>query len=327
MSASGFELMASMESEDESGDQPTPQEQATFKINEIDENPYQPRDNISEEEFKELVSSIRQKGVLTPITIRINPKNPERFQVVAGQRRLKACSKARLDEIPCFLRPVSDEEMLELALIENITRSDLTAMQEANGFSAMMTEFGVSQKELAKKFSKTEKYISDTLGLLDLPPIIKAAWEKGATNSRQTASELRKALEINEDDVRRFIADNSVITYKEALMLHKELKENGTFSTEGKIVEGNASSQNNKMEDHESVDEKQEEEFGEVEVNNDNAESEPSTVSYESSEPAGEIKDPNVEHKISIVVEILNNLDGADLRELAETIVDRLAHL
>lgn len=140
-------------------------------IEKIKPNPFQPRDRFTEEALEELAGSIRQKGVLQPITVR--EVQYDKFQLVTGERRWRAAKKADLQTIPAIIRDFKDEEMMEVALIENLQREDLNPIEEAYAYQKMIEDFDLTQKEVAERVSKSRSAIGNTLRLLNLPPSVQ----------------------------------------------------------------------------------------------------------------------------------------------------------
>ncbi len=116
--------------------------EATIDIARIAPNPDQPRRTFTEDALNELAASIREKGVIQPLVLRPDPRNPDGYQIVAGERRWRAAQKARLHQVPAIVRELDDTEVLELAIIENIQRTDLNAVEEASGYRQLMDRFG-----------------------------------------------------------------------------------------------------------------------------------------------------------------------------------------
>ena len=140
---------------------------ADIEIDKIKTNPYQPRINFDEEKLKELALSIKEKGMIQPVVVR---RKEDGFELVAGERRLKAAEKIGMKLIPALIMEnLSKGEMLELTLIENVQREDLNPIEEAKGYKRLLEECGLSQKELSKKISKDRSSIANTLRLLNLP--------------------------------------------------------------------------------------------------------------------------------------------------------------
>jgi ParB family chromosome partitioning protein len=132
----------------------------------IEPHPGQPRRIFQEEALVELAASIQARGVIQPIIVR---PHGHRFQIVAGERRWRAAQKARLHEIPAIVRDFSDEETLEVALIENIQRQDLNAIEEAQAYKRLLADFGHTQEELGRLVHKSRSHVANLLRLLDLP--------------------------------------------------------------------------------------------------------------------------------------------------------------
>lgn len=145
-------------------------------VNKILPNPRQPRAEISPESLNELASSIREQGIAQPILTR--PRG-EYFELVAGERRWRAAKKAGLRFIPAIVKDFSDEESLEIALIENLQREDLNPLDEAEAYLRLNKEFGLTQVEIAKRVGKDRSTVANTVRLLDLPPEIQASLRKG----------------------------------------------------------------------------------------------------------------------------------------------------
>ena len=137
----------------------------------IEPNLGQPRRLFDEEALAELAESIRARGVIQPIVVR--PRDG-RFQIVAGERRWRAAQRARLHEIPAIVRPFSDAETLEVALLENIQREDLNAIEEAQGYRRLIDEYGHSQEALGKLLGKSRSHVANHLRLLELPESVQA---------------------------------------------------------------------------------------------------------------------------------------------------------
>jgi len=132
----------------------------------IEPHPGQPRRIFQEESLIELAASIQARGVIQPIIVR---PHGHRFQIVAGERRWRAAQKARLHEIPAIVRDLSDEQTLEVALLENIQRQDLNAIEEAQAYKRLVDEYGHTQEELSRLVHKSRSHVANLLRLLDLP--------------------------------------------------------------------------------------------------------------------------------------------------------------
>ena len=131
-------------------------------INEIRSNPYQPRKYFDQNTLDELAASIKELGILEPIIVKNSIKG---YELVAGERRTKAATIAGLKNVPAIIKDFSDEHMMEIALLENIQRDDLTSVEIAKAFKNYIDKSGITQEELAKKYSKSRSYITNLLGL------------------------------------------------------------------------------------------------------------------------------------------------------------------
>ena len=145
-------------------------------INDLIPNPYQPRKTFEPAKLKELVNSIRESGVIQPLIVR---KAGEKYEIVAGERRWRAAKEVGLDFVPAVVRKYDDATMMEVALIENMQRSDLNPMEEAEGLRNMMEKLGITQAEVAKKMGMSKTAVSNALRLLNLPDSIRKFVEKG----------------------------------------------------------------------------------------------------------------------------------------------------
>ena len=148
-------------------------------VEEITPNPDQPRTEVGD--LTELVSSVREKGVLEPIIVR--PREG-RFQIIAGERRYRAALEVGLDEVPCMVRDASDEEALELALIENLQRMDLSAFEEAEGLRSLAEKYGYTHSDLAKHIGKSRTSITESLALAAMPGVVRDACRRADISSK-----------------------------------------------------------------------------------------------------------------------------------------------
>ncbi len=138
-------------------------------IERIHPNPDQPRRQFSKGDLSDLAASIREKGVIQPLVLRENPNIPDSYEIVAGERRWRAAQMARLHQVPAVIRDYSDAEALEVAIIENIQRADLNAIEEAAGYRDLMDRFGHTQEKLGEALGKSRSHIANLLRLLALP--------------------------------------------------------------------------------------------------------------------------------------------------------------
>ena len=138
----------------------------SVKLSELRSNPYQPRKIFDQEALDELSQSIKEHGVFQPIIIKPSIKG---YEIVAGERRVKASRQAGLEEIPAIVREFNDDEMMEIALLENLQRENLTCIEEAEAYKKIATSLNLTQDELAKRIGKSRSYITNAIGLLKLP--------------------------------------------------------------------------------------------------------------------------------------------------------------
>ena len=148
-----------------------------IKIEHIAVNPFQPRTDFDEQALRELADSIETQGLIQPITVRQLSKNE--YQLISGERRLRASKLAGIDEIPAYVRTANDQQMLEMALIENIQRENLNAIEVALSFQRMIEECNLKQEQLGERVSKNRSTVTNYLRLLKLPPAIQAGIRDG----------------------------------------------------------------------------------------------------------------------------------------------------
>ncbi len=141
--------------------------------------PFQPRKRFDDEAFESLVDSVREKGVLQPLLVRPDTENPQRFEIVAGERRWRAAQQARLHDVPVVVRALSDSETLEIALVENLQREDLTPLEEAEAYRRLMEEFGQTQEAVSRAVGKSRSHIANTVRLLGLPDPVRRMLDDG----------------------------------------------------------------------------------------------------------------------------------------------------
>ncbi len=145
-------------------------------VDAVEPNPYQPRTHFPENEIEELAATIKEKGVLQPILVRPHGRG---YQLVSGERRLRAAKKAGLKVIPAVVRAFTQRDMLEVALVENLQRSDLNPIEEATAYERLMKEFGYTQEEVAQRVGKSRSAVANILRLLRLPREVRKALAEG----------------------------------------------------------------------------------------------------------------------------------------------------
>lgn len=164
-----------------------------IEIQRIQSNPYQPRLDFDQEALQALAKSIRQLGIIQPLTVRLLAH--DRFELIAGERRLRAAKMAGLDRVPAYVRTADTEEMLEMALVENVQREDLNPVEVALGYQRLVSECGLRQDQVARRVGKTRSAVTNTLRLLRLPPRIQAALRE----RKLTAGHARALLGLSDD--------------------------------------------------------------------------------------------------------------------------------
>lgn len=155
---------------------------AELPVDRIQPNPYQPREDFDEVALEELADSIRQFGLIQPITVRVSEEG-ERFEVISGERRLRAARRAELDRVPAFVRAAEDPQMLEMALVENVQREDLNPVEVALGYRRLIDECGLTHEEVAGRVGKNRSTVSNFLRLLRLPAPVQAALRRRTVSS------------------------------------------------------------------------------------------------------------------------------------------------
>jgi len=172
----------------------TPKEEIIeVKLDELRPNPYQPRKVFDEEKLEELSLSIKEHGVFQPIIIK---KSIKGYEIIAGERRAKASKKAGLETVPAIVRDFTDEEMMEIALLENLQRENLNSIEEAGAYKKLIENLGITQEELAKKLGKSRSHITNMLGLLSLPLEVKDM----ISDNKISMSHARVLSKIDEPD-------------------------------------------------------------------------------------------------------------------------------
>ena len=145
----------------------------------IKANPRQPRGTIDPDSLTELAASIRAQGVLQAILVRPHPHDPGQYQIIAGERRWRASMLAERVTVPCHIRPLSDEQASAAALVENLQRTDLTPLEEAEGYRRLLAEFGLTHQLLGQAVGKSRSHVANLLRLLGLPPAVQEHLRKG----------------------------------------------------------------------------------------------------------------------------------------------------
>ncbi len=186
----------------------TPKSTSQISIDSIVPGKYQPRTEFDEEALKALAESVKEKGVLQPLLVR---KSGEKYELIAGERRWRAAKTAGLKEVPVIVKELDDKEVLEVALVENLLRENLSAIEEAEGFQRLINEFSHTQEALSQIVGKSRSHVANTLRLLNLPNSVQALIKEGklsAGHARalvglQNAEELAKKIIEKDLNVRQ----------------------------------------------------------------------------------------------------------------------------
>ncbi len=181
LSALMADIEPSANTKDDASTVQTPQSRTDrmIPVEDISPNPEQPRRVFAQSALEELAASIREKGIIQPLIVRPDPADSSRFQIVAGERRWRAAQIAQLHDLPAIIRHFNDTEVLEVAIIENIQRADLNAIEEALGYRQLMDRFGHTQEQLARAMGKSRSHLANMMRLLQLPDDIQAMLQRG----------------------------------------------------------------------------------------------------------------------------------------------------
>ena len=194
-----------------------------INLSELRANPYQPRKNFDEEALNELASSIKEHGVFQPIIVK---KSIKGYEIIAGERRFRASKLAGLETIPAIVKDFSDEEMMQIALLENLQRENLTSIEEAKAYKSIIESMNITQDELAKKVGKSRSHVTNILGLLKLPASVQdmVLYNKLSMGHARVLSKLDDP-KIVEDLAQRVITEDLSVRKLESLVYDNEEKE------------------------------------------------------------------------------------------------------
>lgn len=171
----------------------TNEEIVELNLSDLRPNPYQPRKVFDEEALNELASSIKEHGVFQPIIVK---KSIKGYDIIAGERRFRASKMAGLDKIPAIVREFTDDQMMEIALLENLQRENLSAIEEATAYKSMIEHLNLTQDELAKRVGKSRSHVTNIIGLLRLPKVVQDM----ISDNRITMGHARALSKLNDDD-------------------------------------------------------------------------------------------------------------------------------
>ena len=170
----------------------------TLRLSEIKPNPYQPREIFDEEKLQELADSIKEHGMFTPVLVR---RVSDGYELVVGERRSKAAEIAGLTEIPAIIVDFDDDQMMEISLLENIQRENLTSIEEAKAYKNLIDKRGYTQEELGKRVSKSREHVANTLRLLSLPDKVQKLVENGTLSAGQA----RPLITVDPNDIEKLV--------------------------------------------------------------------------------------------------------------------------
>ncbi len=187
---------------------------------------FNPRKDFREDELAELAESIRSKGLVQPIIVRPDPDSEGMLEIVAGERRWRAAQRAGLHTVPVIVRQLDDKEVLELAIIENVQRADLNAIEEAGGYRDLIERFGYSQEQVSEIIGKSRSHVTNTLRLLKLPETVQAMLQAGAL----TAGHARALVGRNDAEAlaQRIVDESLNVREVEALVQAGPIGEAGS---------------------------------------------------------------------------------------------------
>jgi ParB family chromosome partitioning protein len=217
---------------------------------------YQPRTSF--EDIDVLVESVRQFGLLQPILVRPVSGEPDAYEIIAGERRWRAAQKAQLHDVPVVLRSLDDLDALQLALVENLQRADLSAVDEAQGYRRLMTDFGQTQEEVARTMGRSRPHIANTLRLLDLPPAVKDMIRR----EELTAGHGRALLAFNDAEAMAARAIAEKLSVRDLERLASGEKKAAAGRTPGRSSGPSAGSQGGKTADTRALEKRIEEALG-----------------------------------------------------------------
>ena len=215
----------------------TSKTQRTLPIAFLKPNRFQPRKTFAQEDLNDLANSVREKGVLQPILVRPVAGEANAFEIVAGERRWRAAQLAKLHDVPVVVRELSDSESLELAIVENVQRADLNAIEEAAAYHELMDRFAYTQEKLAQEVGKSRSHVANTIRLLKLPESVKAMIRDG----RLSAGHARTLIGVPDAEARAKAIVEAGLNVREAEAKAKpKAKANGADRSRGKDADTKA---------------------------------------------------------------------------------------
>jgi len=199
---------------------------------------FQPRMSFDEQPLQELAASIKEKGVLSPILVR--PVGPDRYEIVAGERRWRAAQLAKLHDVPVVVRELPDDQALELAIIENVQRADLNAIEEGAAYEELISQFGRTQEDVAREVGKSRSHVANTIRLLKLPDQVKGWIREG----KLTAGHARTLLGEADPEARARELIEGAMTVRQAEQRSVKKKPGGKPAKDPNISDLEASVSN-----------------------------------------------------------------------------------
>ena len=210
-------------------------------LDDLHPNPYQPRKTFDEEALNELASSIKEHGIFQPIIVK---KGIKGYEIIAGERRVKAARMAGLTEIPAIIRNFNDQEMMEIALLENLQREDLTAIEEANAYKKLQESLNITQDELAKRLGKSRSHITNMLGLLTLPENI----QRDIQNKEISMAHARVLSKLSDKEQQNHLV-NKIKTDKISVHELEDLTSSEQYTRKNKITKSSKTNEYKFLED------------------------------------------------------------------------------
>jgi len=214
-----------------------PRGQRKVPIEFLRPNPRNPRSQFREEDLADLTNSIREKGIIQPIVVRAIPGVADAYEIIAGERRWRAAQSAGIADVPVVIHEADDKEALELAIIENVQRADLNAIEEAKGYERLGAEFSYSQSDIAKIIGKSRSHVANTMRLLNLPEGARALVQDGAISAGHARALL--AIENPEAVARQIVEQGLTVRDVEAMA-------QAQAQTQAKAAPGDESAQGKK---------------------------------------------------------------------------------
>ena len=191
----------------------------SLSVDALEPGPFQPRSSIAPEALAELIESIKARGILQPLLARRHPTDGGRYQIIAGERRWRAAQQAGLHEVPVLLRDLTDSDAMAAALVENLQRQDLNAIEEAEGYKRLIEEFGLTQEDLGVAVGKSRSHVANCLRLLNLPASVRAEVQAGKLSAGHARALLSHA---NPEAAARMVIDRGLnVRQAEALVTNR----------------------------------------------------------------------------------------------------------